>query len=228
MRISAYVITAALAAGLPGAAMAQSQPQPPAAVPVTAPAPIAGPVQSHWTVAGFVGSNFGGNTAVDPSPSFGGQVAYLWRGVFGAEAIADFAPGFALNNIFLAENPRTNAYMGNAIFALPIGHEGQWQPYVSGGAGSISLRAVVFNAFLPTAIGTFATGTSTNEQFKFGWDVGGGLMGFKGLIGFRADARYYKTDNNFNTQTTPVGTITQTLLTGLNFWRANIGIALRW
>jgi hypothetical protein len=224
--MSAYVITAVLVAGLPGAVMAQSAP--PAAVPVAAPAPIAGPVQSHWTVAGFVGSNFGGNFNVEASPSFGGQIAYLWRGVFGGEAIADFAPSFGLNNVFLSENPRTNAYMGNAIFAMPIGHEGQWQPYVSGGAGTISLRAVVFNAFLPSASGTFTPGTSTDEQFKFGWDVGGGLMGFHGLIGFRADARYYKADTNFANQTTPLGTITDTLLTGLNFWRANIGVALRW
>jgi hypothetical protein len=227
MRISAYVITAALAAGLPGAAMAQSQPQPPAAVPVAASAPIAGPVQSHWLLTGFVGSNFSGNTVVDPSPSFGGQIAYLWRGVFGGEAIADFAPGFNINNVFLAENPRMNAYMGNAIFAMPIGHEGQWQPYVSGGAGTVSLRAVVFNAFLP---GVGGLGTTTSEQSKFGWDVGGGLMGFKGLIGFRADVRYFKTDTNLNlsNQTTSVGVFEDTLLTGLSFWRANIGIALRW
>ena len=226
MRMSAYVITTVLAVGLPGAAAAQSAP--PAAVPVAASAPIAGPVQSHWTVAGFVGSNFGGNAVVDPSTSFGGQIAYLWRGVLGAEGIADFTPSFALNNVFLAENPRTNAYMGNVIFAMPLGGSGQWQPYVSGGAGSISLRAVVFNALLPHPTGTFVTGTSTDDQFKFGWDVGGGLMGFHGLIGFRADARYFKTDTNTTSQTTALGVFTDSLLTGLNFWRANIGIALRW
>jgi hypothetical protein len=224
--MSAYVITALFAVGLSGTAAAQSAP--PAAVPVAASAPIAGPVQSHWTVTGFVGSNFGGNAAVDPSTSFGGQIAYLWRGVLGAEGIADFAPSFALNNVFLAEHPRTNAYMGNVIFAMPLGGSGQWQPYVSGGAGSISLRAVVFNAFLPQPTGTFATGTSSDDQFKFGWDVGGGLMGFHGLIGFRADARYFRADGNTTSQTTALGTFTDSLLTGLNFWRANIGIALRW
>ena len=226
MRMSAYVFTAALAAGLPGAAMAQGAP--PASVPTAAPAPIAGPVESHWTVAGFVGSNYGGNAAVDPSASFGGQIAYLYRGVIGAEAIADFAPSFRLNNVFLSENPRTNAYMGNLIFAMPLGGSGQWQPYLSGGAGSISLRAVVFNGFLSSSNGIVLTGTSTNEQFKLGWDVGGGLMGFHGLIGFRADARYYKAETHSTTQTTAIGAFTDSLLTGLNFWRANIGVALRW
>jgi hypothetical protein len=225
MRISAYVITGVLAV-LPGAAMAQSAP--PASVPVAAPAPIAGPTQSHWTVTGFVGSNFGGNTAVDPSTSFGGQLAYLWRGVIGGEAIADFAPSFSLNNVFLTENPRTNAYMGNLIFAMPLGGSGQWQPYVSGGAGSISLRTVVITALLPTATGPIVAGTSTNDNFKFGWDVGGGLMGFHGMIGFRADARYYKADTSRTNQTTLSGAFTDALLTGLDFWRANIGVAVRW
>jgi hypothetical protein len=224
--MSAYVFAAALTAGLPRAAMAQGVP--PVSVPTAAPAPIAGPVESHWTVAGFVGSNFGGNAAVDPSASFGGEIAYLYRGVIGGEAIADFAPSFRLNNVFLSENPRTNAYMGNLIFAMPLGGSGQWQPFVSGGAGSISLRAVVFNQFLSSSNGPVLTGTSTNDQFKLGWDVGGGLMGFHGLIGFRADARYYKAETHSTTQTTAIGAFTDSLLTGLNFWRANIGVALRW
>lgn len=225
MRMSAYVITAVLAAGLPSTAIAQTAP--PASIPATVPAPIAGPTLSHWTAAGFVGSNFGGNTAVDASTSFGGQVGYLWRGVVGGEFIADFAPSFNLNNVFLSENPRTNAYMGNVIFAMPIGGSGQWQPYVSGGAGSISLRTVVINALVPTENGILV-GTTTNDQFKFGWDVGGGLMGFHGLIGFRADARFYKASNTSQFQTTPSGVLTDALLTGLDFWRADIGVALRW
>lgn len=226
MRMSAYVITAVLSAALPGVAIAQSAP--PAAVPAAAPPVVAGATQSHWVVTGFVGSNFGGNTTVDPSAAFGGQLAYLWRGMVGVEAIADFAPSFKIDNAILSENPRTNSYMGNAIFALPLGAEGEWQPFVSGGAGSISMRTVAFNALLPHASGTLPTGTSANDQFKFGWDVGAGIMGFKGMIGFRADARYYKTETNSTTQTTPIGTFTDALLTGLDFWRANIGVAIRW
>jgi hypothetical protein len=226
MRMSAYVITAVLSAALPGVAMAQSAP--PAAVPPTAPSVVAGATQSHWVVTGFVGSNFGGNTAVDSSAAFGGQLAYLWRGMVGVEAIADFAPSFNINNVILSDNPRTNSYMGNLILALPLGGLGQWQPYVSGGAGSISMKTVAFDLLLPHAIGTFPTSTSTNDEFKFGWDVGGGIMGFKGMIGFRADARYYKASTNSTSQTTASGAFTDALLTGLDFWRANIGIAVRW
>jgi len=226
MRMSAYVITAVLSAGLPAAARAQSAP--PAAVPPTSPAPTAGETQSHWTVTGFVGSNFGKST-LDPSVAFGGQAAYLWRGVIGGEAIADFAPSFKLDNAILSENPRTNSYMANAIFALPLGGGGQVQPYVSGGLGGIQLIAKANNFGLPHPTGTFPTGTSQGNQFKLGTDVGGGVMAFTGMIGFRADVRYYKasTDTTFQSSTA-VGQFTETLLSGLEFWRANIGIAVRW
>ena len=226
MRMSAYVIAAVLSAGLPAAARAQSAP--PAAVPPTSPAPTAGETQSHWTITGFVGSNFGHST-LDPSVAFGGQLAFLWRGVIGAEGIADFAPSFKLDNAILTENPRTNSYMANAIFAVPLGEQGQVQPYVSGGLGGIQLIATALNAGLPHVSGTLPTGTSQGNQFKLGTNVGGGVMAFTGIIGFRADVRYYKASNDSTFQSsTPIGQFTETLLSGLDFWRANIGIAVRW
>ena len=101
--------------------------------------------------------------------------------------------------------------MGNAVIAMPLGREGEWQPFLSGGAGTVSLRAVV-----------------ANDQFKFGWNVGGGVMGFKGMIRLPRRRPLYKTGTNATNQTTPIGTFTDSLLTGLDFWRANIGIAVRW
>jgi len=226
--MSAYVITALLATGLPNAVMAQSASPPPAAVPPAAEPNLVGTVQSHWLVSGFVGSNFGQSTT-DPSVDFGGQVAYLWRGVVGGEAIADFAPSFKIDNAALSENPRANSYMANAIFALPLGAEGQIQPYVSGGLGMIQLTTRVFNAALPHPSGVLVTGTSDGDQLKFGSNIGGGLMGFAGTIGFRADVRYYKatTDSNFQS-TSAVGQFTESLLSGIDFWRANIGVVVRW
>jgi outer membrane protein with beta-barrel domain len=226
MRMPALVIAVVLCAFMPRMATAQSAP--PAAVPSAAPPITAGATQSHWTVAGFVGSNFGKST-LDPSVAFGGQVGYLWKGMVGGEVLADFAPSFKLDNAILAENPRTNAYMANAIFALPLGASGQFQPYVSGGLGSIQLVARAFNIALPHLSGTFPTGTSQSDQFRVGTDVGGGLMGFNGLIGFRADVRYYKATSTTTFQSSnAIGLFTESLLSGLDFWRANIGIAIRW
>jgi hypothetical protein len=228
MRMSAYVITAVLAAGLPAAARAQSSTQPPAAVPAASPSEDYGAIQSHWIVSGFVGSNFGG-ASTNASVNFGGQVAYLWKGVLGAEGIADFAPSFKLDNPALNQNPHANGYMGNAIAALPLGDEGQFQPYVSGGVGIIQMKTEVFNAFLPHASGTFPTGTSAGDESAFGSNVGGGVMGFVGMIGFRADVRYYKANTTSTVNTaSPAGQFTEALLSGLNYWRANIGVALRW
>ena len=230
MRMSAYVITALLAAGLPPAAIAQTAANPPAAVPPPTQSTLYGTTQSHWLASGFVGSTFGGNTTNSESVNFGGQVAYLWRGVVGAEALADFTPSLKIDNAVLSENPRANSYMANAIVALPLGGEGQFQPYVSGGLGGIQLRATAFNAFLPVVSGTpIQTGTSTGDQVKFGSNVGGGIMGFAGMIGFRADIRYYKatTDSQFQS-TSAIGQFTEGLLSGLDYWRANIGVALRW
>ena len=230
MRMSAFVITGLLAAGLPHAATAQSASAAiaPAAVPSAIEPKLVGATASHWLVSGFVGSNFGKST-IDPNVDFGGQVAWLWRGMIGGEAVADFAPSFKMGNAGLAENPRTNSYMGNAIFALPLGAEGQFEPYVSGGLGMIQLTTRVFNASLPHATGTPLTGTSDGNQMKMGTNIGGGLMAFAGIIGFRADVRYYKAGKDQTFQSTSaVGQYTETLLSNLEFWRANIGVVLRW
>ena len=227
MRMSAFVITAVLAAGLPGVASAQGS-APPAAVPAAAPPTLVGTTQSHWIVSGFVGSNFGSSTS-DPSFDFGGQAAWLWKGVVGAEALADFAPKFKLNDAGLVDHPKANSYMLNAIFALPVGGEGQFQPYVSGGAGGMQLKTQVFDLFLPHASGTFPTTTSNGDEMRWGSNIGGGVMGFAGTIGFRADVRWYKASANSTLNTSSaVASYTDNLLKDLDYWRANIGVALRW
>jgi len=226
--MSAYVITALLAVGLPHAATAQSAAIAPAAVPAAVEPTLIGATASHWLLSGFVGSNFGSSTK-DPNVNFGGQVAFLWKGVIGGEAVADFAPSFKMDNPALSENPRANSYMANGIFALPLGSEGQIEPYVSGGMGVIQLTTRVFNAALPHVSGGAITGTSDGNQLKLGTNVGGGVMGFAGTIGFRADVRYYRAGADKTLQSTsPAGQFTETLLSSLDFWRANIGVVLRW
>ena len=140
------------------------------------------PENKNWTVSGFVGSNFGAQ-ASSASVDFGGQLSYLWGGVAGAELIADFAPDFKVSNAFLTNNPDVNAYMLNAIAAIPIGSTHRVQPYASGGFG-----------------------------------------------GIRADVRYFSAlhGTNIGTNTTAADVFAQNLLSGLDFWRANIGVAFRW
>ena len=63
-----------------------------------------------------------------------------------------------------------------------------------------------------------------------GNDIGAGFMAFHGLIGFRADFRHYKGYANTTTlnATTPVGQFIEGKLTGIEYWRTNVGVALRW
>jgi hypothetical protein len=181
---------------------------------------------SHWMLSGFVGSNFGA-AATDASVDFGGQIGYLWGGALGAEFIADFAPNFKINNTFLANSPEVNSYMVNAVAAIPIGREVRFQPYLSGGLGGIQLRSDVLSSISGPAGGA----NFTSDQTRFGGDIGAGVMGFAGPVGLRADVRYYRafsrdvlsTDTN-----SPADALSQNLLSGLDFWRANIGVAFRW
>jgi hypothetical protein len=79
-----------------------------------------------------------------------------------------------------------------------------------------------------------------NENFasddtQFGGNIGFGIMGFASNVGVRADVRYFRAfgDNalenalNLNPTTfddnSPIN-----ILPGLDFWRANIGLAFRW
>ena len=181
--------------------------------------------QSRWTAAGFVGANYGAS-ATSSSVDFGGQVGYLYRGIIGGEFLADFAPKFNITNAFLADRPNVNAYMLNAILAVPLGTEAAIQPYVSAGLGGVQLRSNMLAVSSdPTSLQT------TANQTRGGGDIGFGVMGFAGNVGIRGDVRYFRAFTN-NTVTTTGSNASdvfaQNLLSGLDFWRANIGIAVRW
>jgi hypothetical protein len=111
--------------------------------------------------------------------------------------------------------------MANAIGAFPLGSRGQFQPYGSGGYGSITMR---FSEPLT------ATDTSPGMQNTGGGNIGGGLMAFAGKVGLRADFRYYRarTISSTTQVETTADQATQDLLSGLGFWRTNIGVAFQW
>jgi len=181
--------------------------------------------QSRWTAAGFVGANYGAR-ATSTSVDFGGQIGYLYRGFIGGEFLADFAPSFNVSNAFLADRPNVNAYMANVIIAAQLGTEAAIQPYVSAGFGGIQLRSNML------AVASVPTSTQTEaNQTRGGGNIGFGVLGFAGNVGIRGDVRYFRafTNNTLTTTgTTAADAFSQSLLSGLDFWRANIGIAVRW
>jgi len=141
-------------------------------------------------VSGFVGSNFAMN-ASPGSADFGGSIGYLWKDKIGAEFDTGFTPNFQHQSAFfgLGITPQVNNYMGNVIGAFPLGAEKAWVPYVSGGAGAISLDATLSD--------TTGNAVKLNSS-RFGGDVGAGLMGFRGNWGFKADVRYFRATGAYN------------------------------
>ena len=226
MRSTAFLTAAALSAALSGTAAAQTS---------TAPT-VAGETRSGWVASGFAGANFGTTTDnsgevddvvdldTDASIDFGGQVAYLWKGVFGGEVLANFAPSVGSAGVVFSDKPNIYSYMANAIGAYPLGAEGKYQPYVSGGFGAIQVLADVFNV-----IGDPLSGTINSNDTKFGGNIGAGIMAFAGHLGIRGDIRYFKaTTDELPIEPDDSDAAARSALSGLGFWRGNVGMAFRW
>jgi hypothetical protein len=177
---------------------------------------------NHWYASGFIGSNFGAD-ANSSSFDFGGSLGYMFKSAIGAEFLAGFAPNFDMQSpVLLADQPEINSYMVNAIGSVPLGADGQWQPYVSGGFGAITLRSDVLGGAANNAV----SATFNPDDTRFGGDIGAGVMGFVGGWGIRGDVRYFRASSgNDITSDNPLAS---SLLSGLDFWRANIGVAVRW
>jgi len=242
MRLTQYLLAAALALGISGPALAQGTATTP-----SSPSSTVG----HWTASGFVGGTFnrgasttlvgpaGNSVGVDFSNSggveYGGELGYQWHNMIGAEFLASFAP-FDVTSFAIStdRNPRSHAYMANAIALIPVGSEVRFQPYVSGGIGGIGMSADVLtlNGVLVTSAGTVANVTTTRaSRTSFGEDFGGGVMAFASdRFGFRGDVRYYhaSTDNNIVASDLVQTQVVRGLLSGLHFWRADGGVTFRW
>jgi len=218
-------------------------PEPPqvAAAPPPPPPPPAPyvPTETHmpWIASGFIGSSFNtsSNTLqqtlnsdnnVPAGLTYGGQVGYLWHGVVGGEFIADFAPDVGLDSVLIASQPHVNSYMGNVIGAFPFGSDGRYQPFVSGGFGSIGMRADVVTGF--DANGSQITSSAT--QARWGSNIGGGMMAFANRWGVRGDVRYFRASTNdaFSSNQSAEDRVTQALLSDLGFWRGTLGLSFRW
>jgi len=164
--------------------------------------------------------------------NFGGSLGYLWNSWIGAEFLAGFAPDFRFENnaLFGAERPQVNSYMVNIIGAAPVGVEGHFQPFVSAGIGAMTLGSDQFNTLGTDEFGNQVQNTLQPDDARFGGNLGAGFMAFGGNWGFRGDVRYFRAFDDASIAST--GNAAQDalnhVLPGLDFWRANIGLALRW
>ena len=211
---------------------------------------------NHWMASGFIGSNYSNNSATMPggvssssaittaggrtsdmtdeaSLDFGLSVGYLWHSMVGAEFLAGFTPNFNVANSFVSSDasPEVNTYMVNAVGSMPLGADGRFQPYVSGGFGGITLRgATIANGLSST--GTSSSSSNGNavdnvfnpDESRAGGNLGAGLMTFVGNWGVRGDVRYFRNFNDNNVVNAPGINID---FGSFHFWRASFGILLR-
>jgi hypothetical protein len=234
MRSAQYALATALTLALAGTATAQTTAPPPSTA--TTQATTYGETVSHWLASGFVGGGFSASgdfpnidTNGGSSVAYGGQVGYLWHGVVGPEFLFEWAPNFnAISSTFISGDTHVHSYMANAIGAIPLGADGQFVPFISGGFGSIRANADV----LTTTGNTFSSSRGGG-----GNNIGGGVMAFANRIGVRGDLRHYhaSTDQNFTGTVRDqvlAGTLREQLiegvLSGLSYWRATGGVSFRW
>jgi len=105
--------------------------------------------------------------------------------------------------------------MGNLIIGAPIGGQSGpgIRPYATAGIGVIRSNITA---------NTFFNELNTND---FGYNLGGGVMGFfSDNVGLRGDLRYFRSfqDNEPGDDELDLG------LGDLKFWRGTVGVTFRW
>ena len=167
----------------------------------------------------FVGKTFGAQQTltlvgdVDKKAwIIGGSAAWLTNNVFGAEVDFGYSPRFFNNQFQLLSGSNVLSLTGNVILAVPLSVTREsLRPYVTAGMGMIHAGAED-NA-----------GVSTLDTSRLALSVGGGAIGFLSpRAGVRFDLRHIRSTAN--------GVETSTLLTvpQLGYWRATIGVAIRY
>jgi len=142
---------------------------------------------------------------------FGVNAGGMGAGIIGGEASFGFSPSFFGTKTDFGNNTVIDV-MGNVLVAVPIGTthgRAGARPYFTAGVGLIRTQIDGGNLF---------NVASNNNQF--GYNVGGGAMGFfNEHVGIRGDLRYLRTLN---------GDVVNGLdLGGFHFWRFGAGVVIR-
>ena len=143
----------------------------------------------------------------------------MGKGAIGAEFDLGYSPNF-----FETSNTNGDGFnftndsnvltmTGNLIVCIPIGgHGGSVRPYAVGGVGLIRSN-------VQDVAGVF----DVKSKNDFGFDVGGGVMGFVAQnIGIRGDFRYFR-----SFQGSEPDTVTGLALSNFHFWRGSVGVSFK-
>lgn len=175
---------------------------------------------AQWLLTPFVGVKFAGKTllvdldegASNTKLTFGGIVGRIGDGIFGIEADVGYTPRFfERSSGLLVARSHVITVMGNVVIAMPRDITGDsLRPFFSGGGGLMRVDIDDVGDVLPVSSNLFAI------------NVGGGATGrLTDLTSLRFELRYFKSSTNESEDILRPGT-------SLSFWRAGVGLTLRY
>ena len=159
----------------------------------------------------FGGVNFGNAPVEGNHANWGFSAGGMGNGIIGGEFDFGWAPNIFEESV---DNHVLTATR-NLIVGIPVGGQrgAGIRPYVVGGVGYIGSRQAA------------SPGFAELNGNDFGFDLGGGVMGFfSDHVGLRGDLRYFRAVSSdiFDNDADP-----ELRLGNLDFWRASIGLVLR-
>ena len=183
------------------------------------------PASADWLITPFIGTAFAGETTLQVLSSgqipkkvtFGVSAALLSDGVFGIEASVGHTAGFfsADNDplgLFKTSSSRVTTLDGSIIVAAPLGlTRDSLRPYLIGGLGLMQARSGDPASIFPI------------DQNFLGVTLGGGAIGLLSpRTGVRFELRHFKAASGAD------GPLAREGLSRLSFWRASVGLTLRY
>lgn len=172
--------------------------------------------RAEWQLRPFLGATFGGDTTFvwvgKPNVALGASGGWLGE-ILGIEGDLSFGPGFfegTRENLVVGSSVTT--LTGNVTIALPRRiTEYTLRPYFTGGAGLMHLRVEDALRVLPVSESLTAV------------DLGGGVTGFlTRRVGVNWDVRHFRTAQRKTLRGLSIGP------EQLSFWRAAMGLAIRY
>ncbi len=181
----------------------------------------ASPARADWLLTPFFATTFGGTNnlvTLDPGSgnkklTFGASFGFLTDGIVGIEASAAHTPHFFESSVLsLATGSGVSTVDGSVIVAVPQAITGySLRPYLISGVGMMHITRQD-----PLEIGTF-------DSNLLALNIGGGAIGMlSNTSGVRFEVRQFRNLKPDDSNTTTSGRSTR-----ISFWRASIGVVVR-
>jgi hypothetical protein len=176
---------------------------------------------ADWLITPFVGGSFAPETTflvfeegAGRKFAFGGSVALLSDGLLGVEAEFSHIPRFfeGDSEFGLVLTSRVTTLSGSVVLAVPLAITREsLRPYLVGGLGLLQGRSKHARGLFPV------------EEDLLGLNLGAGAIGLvSDRTGVRFDLRHIKAISGAD------GPLARPGLSRLSFWRASVGLILRY